>query len=255
MSKSYKTKGIVIRRKNIGEADRFLDVYTPSLGKVHLKAKGVRRTRSKLSGHLEIFNEVDLVIATGKSIDVVTGARLIKKFGKLRDNLRSVSAAYYFCELIYWLTEEGYKDTVLYEMLNWSLETLADLKSEDEKFLPLLVANVELQFLGRLGFQPELGKCAQSGQPLQPEGNHFSAAAGGVVCERGNNTVPISGSAIKVMRIMTEQRVEPARWQQIPPAVRKEVKKVVREFVHYTLERNLKAEGFLELTGKMPDLN
>jgi len=253
MSKSYKTKGIVIRRKNIGEADRFLDIYTPSLGKIHLKAKGVRRTQSKLSGHLEIFSEADLDIVTGRSIDIVTGAKIVESFKNIREDLKLTAAAYYFCELIYWLTEEGYKDTELYQILRRALGELNALNDADRKTLSLLVANVELQFLRRLGFAPELSKCVRTGAKLAAGVNYFSPAAGGVASQRTKDSLKISVPAIKVLRIMNEELVAPQRWQKIPNSVQAEVKKNIRGFVHYTLEKNLRAEGFMELMERMPE--
>jgi len=42
----YRTKGIVIRRRNQGEADRVLALCTPS-GKIEVIVKGARKTRSR----------------------------------------------------------------------------------------------------------------------------------------------------------------------------------------------------------------
>ncbi|MFC1721391.1 DNA repair protein RecO [Patescibacteria group bacterium] len=247
MTRSYKTKGIVIRRYNVGEADRLLDIYTPTLGKIKIKARGVRRTQSKLAGHLEIFSETDLVLVPGKSADIVTGARAINFWPAIRDDLTRTAIAYYFCELVFWLTEEGYKDTRLYNLLYWSLAALDSWEDSNDVSRDLFVANVELLFLDRLGYRPELKKCAATGDDLQPEQNYFSAVAGGVVCQKNKDSIPVSVNTIKVLRLMTEDKVKPDRWQKIPIAVRNEAKKTVREFVHYTLEKKLKAESFLEM--------
>jgi DNA repair protein RecO (recombination protein O) len=43
----------VLRRKDVGEADRLLTVFARSLGKQRLVARGVRRTTSRMAAHLE----------------------------------------------------------------------------------------------------------------------------------------------------------------------------------------------------------
>ena len=83
MNKVYKTEAMILRRRSVGEADRIFDIYTPNLGRLRLKAKGVRRIKSKLAGHLEMMAVIELVIASGRQLDVITGARNKKIFTDL----------------------------------------------------------------------------------------------------------------------------------------------------------------------------
>ena len=68
----YKTEAIVLRTMDLGEADRVLTVLTPRLGKLRVIAKGVRRPRSRIGGGLQLFSDVQLVLAVGRTFDVVT---------------------------------------------------------------------------------------------------------------------------------------------------------------------------------------
>jgi len=54
-TRDYQTEAIIIKKTKLGEADRILTLYTPGLGKIQAVAKGVRRPKSKLSGHLELL--------------------------------------------------------------------------------------------------------------------------------------------------------------------------------------------------------
>ena len=53
--RNYQTEAIIIKKIKLGEADRILTLYTPHLGKIRAVAKGVRRPRSKMAGHLELL--------------------------------------------------------------------------------------------------------------------------------------------------------------------------------------------------------
>ncbi|MFI5266557.1 MAG: DNA repair protein RecO, partial [Chloroflexota bacterium] len=83
----YKTEAIVLDRKDFGEADRLLTLYTPGMGKVRAIAKGARRTTSRLSGHLELFTHTSLVLVAGRNLDIVTQSQLIHSHERLREDL------------------------------------------------------------------------------------------------------------------------------------------------------------------------
>ena len=51
--RTYKTEGIVLKQMPLGEADRILTLYTTDQGKLRAVARGVRRPKSRLAGHLE----------------------------------------------------------------------------------------------------------------------------------------------------------------------------------------------------------
>jgi DNA repair protein RecO len=76
--KPLRTKAIVLRRTNYGEADRILQLLTPDYGKMSVIAKGVRREKSKLAGGIELFAVCDISVIDGKGsgMGTLTSARL-----------------------------------------------------------------------------------------------------------------------------------------------------------------------------------
>ena len=54
--RTHKTEGIIIKRRNYGEADRILTVFTKYNGKIQVKATGIRRIPSRRSAHVELLN-------------------------------------------------------------------------------------------------------------------------------------------------------------------------------------------------------
>ena len=54
--RSFKTEGIVIKRRNFNEADRIITVFSKRNGKINIKASGVRKITSRRSPHLELLN-------------------------------------------------------------------------------------------------------------------------------------------------------------------------------------------------------
>ncbi len=74
--KTTRTKAIVLRRTNYGEADRIVQLITPD-GRQSVMARGVRKETSKLAGGIELFAVSDGVIGEGKGdLGVLTSAKL-----------------------------------------------------------------------------------------------------------------------------------------------------------------------------------
>lgn len=146
MVRSYKTEGIVLKRINIGEADKILSVFTKHYGKLRLIAKGIRKTKSRKAGGLEPFNQVQLQIAKGRNLDLITETQIINSHQSWRKNLLSVTVAYYFCELVDKLTADNQAHPAVYNLLRLSINQIKEAK------LTILVRNFEERLLDELGF-------------------------------------------------------------------------------------------------------
>ncbi len=113
----YRVNGIVLKKRNVGEADRILTVFTKEYGKLRLLAKGIRRITSRRAGHLEVFTHVSLLVHRGRTLDSISEAQSRSSFHLLRKNLGGVSLAYYLCELVDSLLPERQEHTDVYELL------------------------------------------------------------------------------------------------------------------------------------------
>lgn len=88
-----RTLAYVLRRTNYGEADRILNLITPT-GKMSVIAKGVRKAKSKLAGGVEMFSLVDLNIHQGRSeFGIVTSAKMLRYFNNIVADLSKMELA------------------------------------------------------------------------------------------------------------------------------------------------------------------
>jgi len=162
----YRVSAIVLRRRDQGEADRLLTVLTRDRGKLTLLAKGVRRTASRKAGHIEPFTYVELLIAKGKSLDLVTQAETVEAHRRLREDLWRSSLAYYVAELTDAFIQDEDPHELLFDLV---LETLGRLDRSEN--LPLAIRYCELHLLALAGYQPQLFRCVQCNELLKPEVN------------------------------------------------------------------------------------
>lgn len=97
---SLRTRAIVLRRTNYGEADRIVQLLTPQ-GKRSVMAKGVRKEKSRLAGGIELFAISDVVIGEGKSeLGILTSARLVQFYGNIMQDYDRMQYAYTVIKLI-----------------------------------------------------------------------------------------------------------------------------------------------------------
>jgi DNA repair protein RecO (recombination protein O) len=147
MIKSYRVEAIVLRKKNLGEADCLLTVYTKEKGKLTVIAKGVRKIASRKKGSLDTFNKVILQVADTKTIDIVTEALLLDNFSAWKTNITKVSLAYYIAEIIDRLTRDGEPNHEVYGLLVNFFQKL-----DDNQKLGSSRVEVSKEFLTAVGF-------------------------------------------------------------------------------------------------------
>lgn len=147
--RTYKTEGIIVKRRNIGEADRLVTVFTKVSGKIHAKAVGVRKIISRRSPHIELLNLSRLTLYQGKGIPIITEADSIFSFSEIKNNLSKVGFAYHICELIDGLCPESQENVSVFNLLK---NSLIELKKSDD--IIGITHSFEIELLTLLGFWP-----------------------------------------------------------------------------------------------------
>lgn len=146
--RSYKTEGIILARRNFGEADKILTILTRYHGKIRAVAKGVRKTTSRKRGSLELFNSVIIFLVKGKTFDIITEAEVVDGFGSWRRDLLRVGIAYHLAEVVNKLTREGQEAKEVYQLLT---EFYTRLSNKDLD-VASLVDGFKKRVLTELGF-------------------------------------------------------------------------------------------------------
>lgn len=117
MIRIYKTEGIILKRKNIGESDKLITVFTKHFGKKLLLAKGIRRITSRRAPHLELFTYVNLLLHPGKTFDTITEVTTQANFSYIRKKLERVGFAYTALEITDKLTAENQESSIIFSSL------------------------------------------------------------------------------------------------------------------------------------------
>ncbi|MBI2196529.1 DNA repair protein RecO [Candidatus Daviesbacteria bacterium] len=141
-----KVEGIILKRRNLGEADRILTVFSLQKGKISVLAKGVRRIHSRRAGNVELLNRVLLYLHQAKTFLILTEASSLDTFQRLKEDLTLSTYAFHIIELVDKLTAENQENKGMYEHLVNVLQRLSRNPRQ------ILVRAFEAKILSSLGF-------------------------------------------------------------------------------------------------------
>jgi DNA repair protein RecO (recombination protein O) len=238
----YRTPAVILKRMDLGEADRIVTLFSRDEGKVRAVARGVRRTTSRSAGHLEPFTLSDVLLAVGRELDIVSQADTLDAFREIREDLELTTHAFYLTELVDLLTEDRSENRAVYEILVEGLRALRETADAQ-----LVLITFHLQLLETLGYRPELRECVSCRTVIQPERNHFSALLGGVVCPSCGKAEPsaraIGTSALKLLRFV--QTTAGQRSVNVPPPICREAEALLRDYAEHIVERRLRTPALM----------
>jgi len=234
----YRCEAIVLSRMDFGEADRILTLYSRQLGKLRVIAKGARRPLSRLGPYLEYFSRVQLMLARGRELDVVTGAETIDAHLGIRGDLDAYGHASHMVEILNRLTEDRQENAAVFDLLGSSLKLLGD---GVEPFH--VTRHYELVLMTLLGFRPELYHCVECRASLRQAPHAFSAATGGFLCEacrgRESGTRLVSVEAQKYLRAVDRGGLATTVRLRVDESLRGELEGLLGAHLRHLAEREL----------------
>ena len=244
MSRLYKTEGIVLKHSYIGEADTVLIVYTPFLGKLRAVARGVKRSKSRLAGHVEPLTHCSMMLAEGRDLDIVSGCQTVDAFMSLRSDLWLLSYGLYAAELTDRLGAEGAENRPLFLLLLNALRSLSGGVDPN-----LVLRYFELRSVACSGYLPELWKCVSCRHSLKATPNFFSAPAGGVLCSdcgaADRFSRAISPDVIKLLRFFSQNDYSVIKSLKLKANLAKETEELMHGYIACVLDQEVKSARWL----------
>ncbi len=167
---------LVLRRRNSGESDRRLTLFTREQGKIEVIAKGARKANSRLAGSSEPLNLVTMSIAKGKLNLFLTQAQPHTSFPNLRGDYKRLTMGLAYAELVNALTTADQLDEALFDLM---VGTIRQLDTHPKPLVALVWG--QLKLLAIEGATPLWTTCAVTGKTLSDNPAWISASAGGYV--------------------------------------------------------------------------
>ena len=207
----------------------------------------MRRPTSRLASALDLFSQVDVQLARGRNLDVVTQAVRLPR-PRLKAEPERTAHAALVAELADRVTEDRHPMEGAYELTAAALDELAREPQPRRATAWFLMAALNF-----LGFTPQLDACASCGGPLRMGESGlavpaaFSPPAGGFLC--GDCTLPgmpeVSVQALKVLRLLASGDIDLYRRLKLADELLAEVEHVLETQLEHHLDRQLRSLRFL----------
>ncbi|MDP2181409.1 MAG: DNA repair protein RecO [Actinomycetota bacterium] len=241
---AYSVRAIVLRKTKLGETDVILSVLAEDGRQIRAVAKGMRKPGSRTSGRLEPFSEVDLLVHSGRSLDVISEVEVLVAHARLREDLDRSAAASVVADVLDKISLEGQIEERLFSLAQ---VTLASLESGSLETLCALVTAFLVKAMAMQGYRPQLEACAACSEHVSG-GKFFSLASGGVLCaecgDADSSALRLSEAGrVLLVRLLRSTMADIAEMPP-PEADVREAFELMRSFVAYHLHARLKALDF-----------
>ncbi|GAB4142971.1 MAG: DNA repair protein RecO [Thermogutta sp.] len=246
-----KAVALVLRTHDFSESSVVAHLYTREFGKIRVLAKGAKRPKNPFDFALDLLALCRIVFLrkSTEGLDLLTEAKLLRRFRVDRDNLPGLYGAYYVVELIHALTHDYDPNPPLFDL---AVETIAELQGKPHP--ARRVARFEWRLLDLLGHGPSLEQCVGCGESIEQGQRgrlYFGLQDGGVVCPRcrpgRRNVVSLTAETWGAMRALSAPDAETTEDREIPPATRGELRGVLNQLICHLLGQRPRMHEYLAM--------
>ena len=172
---TFTVEAVVLRTDDFGDANRVVTLFTKEFGKLEANAYGCRRSRSPLSGAMQMFNHISAICARGSKVDTIRDADILNFYDALTKDLERLAYASLFFEIVNRMTFPRQKEIETFDLL---IKALPALNKRNPKIAALIGA---CQFMETSGVQLNFSRCVHCGAEIVGDAA-ISLLDGGAVC-------------------------------------------------------------------------
>ena len=198
-SKGNYTKGLISRCTNYKDSDIIFTLLSEEKGVQNFIARGAKKPTSRLSGHIELINYVEIYYSSSSSLPPVSQIQPINSFIKIKSDYKLLMKSQYLVEL----SEKFFSDeTNNKPQLDRLVKTIEELINTSHPELVILVYEYEL--LKSNGFGLSIFECIYCSKTLNKESHYFSISGSGFYCK---NCLGEANSNEELIKLSIENQV------------------------------------------------
>lgn len=229
---------MILRGASYGEGNRIFTFYGREQGKFSAVARGVRKQKSKLKGHLQLGNRCTLQLVKGRGLDTVSSAMATETFPANREKAEGYFYMSYFLELFNDFVPEGLPDEELFDLL---FTVLQRLSVYDPK---LLARYYELRLLALSGFAPDFTHCALCGKELN--GGYLNRRFHGLICSACGSGLEVTPKAHFALKYLCRTELPLLNRLKVDEPTSKMLAELTKQMIENSLEKKVKSLDILK---------
>lgn len=246
---SEKATALVLKVVEFSETSSVVTLFTREFGKIHGLAKGARRPKGPFESALDLLSLCRIVFLRKSSgaLDLLTEAKLERRFRPPGRDLSCLYAGYYIAELLGELTDDYDPHPALFDLADQTMLGLS-------RGLPVAtsVLHFELAALAVLGHLPSLEMCVECGRPVIQAGRvSFGLTAGGVLCTNCRSgkrqVVSISAESLQAMSRLADLNDQSWKLMELNGRARGELRGLIGNYIAHLLGHRPRMHEYLSV--------
>lgn len=240
-----KTKGIILKEVNVGEADKILTIFSKSKGKISGSAKGARRPKSRLIAGTQLFCYSEFVLFKGKDMYSINSCDVIEPFYEIREDLVKLTYAAHINEIIIDIVQEEQPSSKVLQLFLNSLYMLA----KTDKSPQLITRVFEIRLMSILGYAPYVMGCLKCGREDFKD-FYFSFEHCGFLCkqciENDRYALRLSEGAARAIHYIVYSNIKNVFNFEVSNPILLELEKVSKRYMKDRLDKEYNKLNFLK---------
>ncbi len=200
---------IIISRRDFRENDVLVSLYTKNYGKQVTIARGAKKSKAKLSSHIEPLTLVDTLIIPTKAISYLASSKTKESFYQIKNSYNKLQIAGKVLNIFNQSIKENEGDQKLFNYLYSWLKKIEESKEENIEYLFLVWM---IRFLDSLGFLPNFINCQRCQKKLVSGKQFFNFNTGSLLCSncqikyQNKDLYQLSENAVKLFRFLSNNQ-------------------------------------------------
>ncbi|WP_297487745.1 DNA repair protein RecO, partial [uncultured Cetobacterium sp.] len=95
-----KTKGIVIKKNDFGEADRYITIFSEEYGKLELFIKGIRKSKKRNQSSADLLTLSEFTFYKKNNSLILSSIDSIEYFYDIKNDLEKLEIASYILSIV-----------------------------------------------------------------------------------------------------------------------------------------------------------
>lgn len=238
---AHRVRALALKKTKLGETDLVVTFLAADGCQVRAVAKGARKPGSRLGGRVEPYTVVDLLLHTGRTLEIISEAEIVAAHAAIRTDYDRAQAASVVADFLDKVSVECQTEDRLFGLATATLDALET--AEGDTLLALVVAFL-LKGMAMHGYRPQFDGCVECGGAVAGE-TRFSLELGGLYCDscggQGPDVAYLAPHARSALMRLMAARMAEVGGLALPRDALADAFGVMRAFVAYHVPARLKA--------------
>ena len=132
--KKLKVKGLILKKKEVGEANLLITNFSQEYGKLVGMAYGIRKSKKRNVASLNPLNIVEMLITEKNNYHIIDETETIKVFNNITKNIEKLEIALYILDSVEKIYDLSYENHIFFDKILEILDYIDGIKSMTEEY-------------------------------------------------------------------------------------------------------------------------